>query len=140
MMDTHVWGCLVVILCVSCIKVNASSFMSILCITVLLLTLVTDDVYPRPLYVAAPGSDNSEEVSENGPSQSVSARVGEMVPNPRLVKSNKEDETGEEGDTIFLDKPYGQAAFRHMLRMKRDSHVALSKAKLKDAINTGFRP
>jgi hypothetical protein len=63
-----------------------------------------------------------------------------MVPNPRLVKSNKEDETGEEGDTIFLDKPYGQAAFRHMLRMKRDSHVALSKAKLKDAINTGFRP
>ena len=142
MQETHVWGCLAVVLAFSCTRAHANGFASIVCITLLLLTLVPSDAGPHPPSIPPsipppiPPSGSEEDSSEP-----VSARAGEMVPNPRLAKdkSGKEDDATEEGN-VLNGRTYGQAAFRHMLRRKRASQVALSESRIKDAISTGFRP
>ena len=142
MQETHVWGCLAVVLAFSCARVHATGFASIVCITLLLLTLVPGDAGPHPPHIpSAIAPPNSSVDSEEDPPESVSARAGEMVPNPRLAKdkSGDEDSATKEGN-VLNDGTYGQAAFRHMLRRKRTSQVALSEARIKDAMSGGFRP
>lgn len=131
MLEFRIWGCLVIVLSLSCVRVHLHAFSCIVCITMLLLTLLPNDVRSFPPSVSSSSDEDS--------SGTVSARVGGMVPNPRLVKGKKEDGHQGVGD-VLNDRTYGQASFEHMLRRKRDSHVALDEAKIKDAIAAGFRP
>ena len=142
MQETHVWGCLAVVLAFSCARVHATGFASIVCITLLLLTLVPSDAGPRPPS-APPAETPPAETPPNstidlggGSSEPVSARVGEMVPNPRLVKDRigKEDDDGAHGQGNRHEK------FGHLKRRTNASLEKLWDAFYKDAKSNGFKP
>lgn len=137
MEEYKVWGVLAGILAVSCLKIHAQGFLILLCVTLVALCMYQEPQPPSSSFHFPPSFPSS---SPRSHSSNTSARVGEMVPNPRKqVNNNSALHSSDAG--ITTERNHGQASYKHIQRRSRDSHVAEFDAFLQDAIRyQGFKP
>ncbi len=116
------WAVLSVILCLSCMKINCKTFVTIACFTVVIGYMLEDKTSSVP----RAREDDREEQQQ----VEASARAGEMYPNPRL------QERPDSPEKIN----HGHESFRHLVKPEKKSQENRLQAFIRDAVDNGFRP